>query len=196
MRVKSIKAVIFDLDGTLTQPYLDFNVIRREIGLSKHEGPILEAVQRMSEIERQRAYRILDSHEARAVNESRLNVGAREVVDALRRRKVAIGVLTRNKRENALRIAKKHKLLFDAVVGRQDGPVKPDAWGILSLCRLFSVDPVQTLMVGDYVHDLQCARAAGAVAVLLLSHGNADQFRTYADFAIENLEQILQIVDV
>ena len=37
-----IRAVIFDLDGTITQPYLDFDGIREEMGLEKNGGPILE----------------------------------------------------------------------------------------------------------------------------------------------------------
>ena len=49
-------------------------------------------------------------------------------------------------------------------------------------------------MVGDYVHDLQCARAAGAVGVLMKSHPKAGRFEQYADFTIENLGRILQIV--
>ena len=40
-------AVIFDLDGTLTIPLLDFNRIRQEIGIS--DGfPILEALATMA----------------------------------------------------------------------------------------------------------------------------------------------------
>ena len=34
-------AVIFDLDGTITKPYLDFDAVRAEIGV---EGPVLEAM--------------------------------------------------------------------------------------------------------------------------------------------------------
>ena len=38
-----VAAAIFDLDGTLTRPVLDFNAIRREIG--DVEGPLLEAME-------------------------------------------------------------------------------------------------------------------------------------------------------
>jgi len=40
-----IKAVIFDLDGTITQPYFDFDAIREEIGLPRDSGPILEIIE-------------------------------------------------------------------------------------------------------------------------------------------------------
>ena len=44
----SIKAVIFDLDGTITQPYFDFDAIRQEIGLAKDSGPLLESMEKMT----------------------------------------------------------------------------------------------------------------------------------------------------
>ncbi|NQV31180.1 MAG: HAD family hydrolase, partial [Phycisphaeraceae bacterium] len=126
---------------------------------------------------------------------SKLNHGAKETIDRLRSQGLHVGVLTRNKRENALRVATKHALSLDAVLGREDGPAKPDAHGILSLCKQFSAEPHQTLMVGDYIHDLQCARAAGAIGVLMKSHPNAESFEQYADFTIANLGGILQIVE-
>ena len=190
----AIKAVIFDLDGTLTEPFLDFDVIRGEMGLTPDGGPILEAMETMTPAQLKRARDVLCTHEARAVEHSRLHSGAKETIDTLRGQGLRVGVLTRNKRENALRVAAKHGLALDAVLGREDGPAKPDAQGILSLCRQFSVQPCQALMVGDYVHDLQCAQAAGAIGVLMKSHPNAESFEHYADFTIANLGSILQIV--
>jgi phosphoglycolate phosphatase-like HAD superfamily hydrolase len=49
-------------------------------------------------------------------------------------------------------------------------------------------------MVGDYLFDLQCAKAAGAIAVLLTNHERADEFAEYADFCIERIDQILEII--
>ena len=190
----AIEAVIFDLDGTITQPYFDFDVMREEIGLAKDSGPILESMEKMTAEQRNRAEQILRSHEEKAVMESRLNPGAKRTLSALRAAGIRIGVLTRNRRSNALAIAKKHNLKLDAVVDREDGPVKPDAFGVLRLCEQFSVKPQDTLVVGDYLFDLLCAKAAGAVAVLLANHQHADEFAEHADFCIENISGILQII--
>jgi len=190
----SVKAVIFDLDGTITQPYFDFDAIRKEIGLDKNSGPILESMQKMAPQQRQRAEQILHHHEQKAVVESRLNPGAKETLSALRQAGVKIGILTRNRRSNAEAIAVKHKLKFDAIVDRDDGPVKPDAFGVLRLCEQFGVKPEQTLVVGDYLFDLLSAKTAGAAAVLLANHEEADEFAKHADFTIQNIKQVLQIV--
>lgn len=190
-----IKAVIFDLDGTITEPYFDFDAIREEIGLSRDGGPILEAMETMTTAERQRAERILHVHEEKAVTESTLNPGASETLAGLRRRGIHVGVLTRNRSDNAFAVAAKHGLSFDAVVGREDGPVKPNAFGVLHLCRQFAVEPRETLLVGDYLFDLLCARAAGAISVLILNHDRGNEFAEHADFTIESLGELLPIVD-
>jgi HAD superfamily hydrolase (TIGR01509 family) len=191
----AIRAVIFDLDGTITQPYFDFDAIREEMGLERDSGPVLEQMENMTPEQRQRAESILHFHEERAVTESRLNPGAQQTLSALRQAGIRIGILTRNRRSNALSIARKHRLRFDAIVDREDGPAKPDAFGVLRLCQQFGVKPEETLVVGDYLFDLLSARAAGAVAVLLANHERADEFTEYADFKIEKLEQVLQIVE-
>ena len=190
----SIKAVIFDLDGTITQPYFDFDAIREEIGLARDSGPLLESMEKMPPQLRRKAEKILYNHEESAVIESKLNSGAKQTLSALRAAGIHIGILTRNKRDNAYAIAQKHKLKFDAVIGREDGPVKPDAFGVLQLCRQFGVEPEETLLVGDYLFDLLCAKAAGACAVLLANHHQADDFAEHADFCIENITGILEII--
>ena len=143
---------------------------------------------------RRKAEDILYNHEEKAVIESKLNSGAKHTLSRLRAEGIHIGILTRNKRDNAYAIASRHNLQFDAVIGREDGPVKPDAFGVLELCRRFGVTPQETMLVGDYLFDLLCAKAAGACAVLLANHHNADDFAEHSDFCIENISGILNII--
>ena len=192
----SIKAVIFDLDGTITRPYFDFDAIRQEIGLARDSGPVLESMERMTPVQRRQAEQILHFYEERAVRESELNSSARETLQRLREVGIRIGILTRNRRSNALAIARKHNLKFDAVVDREDGPVKPDAFGVLRICEQFGVAAGETLMVGDYLFDMLCAKAAGAVAVLLTNNeSRAGEFAEHADFCIERIDQILDVIE-
>jgi HAD superfamily hydrolase (TIGR01509 family) len=192
----AIKAVIFDLDGTITQPWFDFDLIREEMGLPRDSGPILEQMGKLPAEQRRRLDDILTRYELRAIDESTLNDGARETLEELGRRGVRIGILTRNRRENAMAVANKHKLRFDAVVGREDGPVKPDAFGVLHLCQAFKVGPHETLVVGDYLYDLLCAKAAGATAVLFDTQSRAAQIGQHADFTIHNFAEIMKIIEL
>ena len=151
-------------------------------------------MEKMTPEQRRRAERILHYHEDRAVAESRLNPGAEQTLAELRSAGIPIGILTRNQRENAFAIARLHNLQFDAVIGREDGPVKPDAFGVLHLCRQFDVEPRQAILVGDYLFDLLSAKAAGAVAVLLVNNDRAREFAEHADYCVENIGEILDIV--
>jgi HAD superfamily hydrolase (TIGR01509 family) len=190
-----IKAVIFDLDGTLTQPYFDFDSIRREMGYPPEAEPILELMGKMSNEERDKAERILLFHEKKAIVESTLNPGAKDTLAELRKKGILVGILTRNKKENALAVAEIHGLNFDEVVGREEGPIKPDPFGVLCLCERFAVMPQESLVVGDYLFDLLCAKAANAVAVLLKNNNKAEEFVRHADFVVENIADVLEIVD-
>lgn len=190
-----IQAVIFDLDGTLTEPFLDFDLIRREMGLTPEDGGLLEALSEMPEDRRVRAEAVLLAHEQTAAEHSALNDGAARVLDALGTRGIPVGILTRNTRQNAAYVARKHNLHFDAMVCREDGPAKPDGFGVRSLCGQFGAAPGQTLVVGDFKHDLEAALNAGAIAVLLKNHAKANTFEHLADYVILHLKDVLRIID-
>ncbi len=190
-----IKTVIFDLDGTITEPFFDFDAIRQEMGISDNALSILDAFEQMSSEDRRFAEAILKKHENAAVSESTLNKGTEKTLDALRQSSINIGILTRNTKDNTAKVAEKHNLKFDAIVDRNDGPVKPDAFGVLKLCSIFSTRPDETLVVGDYLYDLLCAKAAGAFAVLMKTHKNSQDFETHADYVISTLDEILEIIE-
>ena len=191
----NIKAVIFDLDGTITEPWFDFDAIKRRMGLDPDSGPVWETMQKMGPEQRETVEQILNHYENQAVQESRLNDGVAETLEILNQRGILLGVLTRNTNRNAQSVAKKHGLVFDGYFGRDDGPLKPDCFGVLNLCDQFGVAPEDCILVGDYLFDIMCAKSAGAIAVLLMSHHKNDEFRDQADFAIEKISQIIQIID-
>ena len=92
-----IKAVLFDFDGTLTEPgTLDYSAIRDAIGCSQG-SPILECIARMrSRARRAKALRILDEIEWKASRLSRPNAGAEELLRLLLSRNLKIGIISRN----------------------------------------------------------------------------------------------------
>jgi len=191
----NIKAAIFDLDGTLTEPLLDFNQIRKEIGLNAASGDILSAIGAMEPAQRRQAYTILERHEQHAALHSRLNGGVTELLAELRNRKLSIGLLTRNTRANTMFVARRHGLDFDAVFDRDDGPVKPDGYGVLKLCGQFGAVPAETVVVGDFLYDLLSAKNAGAIAVLLKTHPQAEKFEKHADYVISQIGELIYLIE-
>ena len=159
------RLVIFDLDGTLTRPFLDFAKIRAAIGLGE---PLLEAMLALpAGPDRDRAFRVLEDFESEAAERSELNDGAREVLDLLRRRDIPAGLVTRNSRLSARRTLEKHGLAFDIVVSRDDAPPKPRPEPLLKICGHFRVAPTEALMVGDFRLDVLAGKNAGTRTALL-----------------------------
>jgi len=191
---KHDRAVIFDLDGTLTRPYFDFDAIRREIGLPADGTPILESLAKMTDEQRARAEEILHRHEARAADCCELWEDALEVLSTLQRRRIPVGLLTRNSRRSTRRVMERHGISFDRTHTREDGPVKPSPDAILRMCRHWRIAPSQAWVVGDYVFDIRAGRAAGARTVLMVGDAALPEYAQEADHVIRRLRELLNLV--
>ncbi len=191
----STKAVIFDLDGTITQPYLDFEKIRLEIGLSADAGPILEALDRMTGADRQRAEAILLRHEAEAAASSRLNEGACDLLTWLKTHYIRTAILTRNSRESAQKVLTKHSLAFDVVYTREDGAIKPSPKPVWDICDRLGASPESTWVVGDYLFDVQSGRSAGTKTALLWQRPGLPEWHSQADHVIRNLMDLVPLIE-
>jgi HAD superfamily hydrolase (TIGR01509 family) len=168
-----VRAVLFDLDGTLTRPWFDFAKIRAEIGLPE---PLLEHMLAMGPgAERDRAFRILERWEDEGARVSELNDGAAEIVRWLGESRIPRALITRNSRRSAGATIAKHALEFEAVVAREDAPVKPRPEGIWLACDRLGVAPAEALFVGDYRYDVLAGRAAGT-STAVLTNGRRPAF--------------------
>jgi len=162
------RGVIFDLDGTLTEPLLDFEAIRREVGIASGL-PILEALESFEPAARARAEIILRRHELDAIRAATLADGCSEVLAELARREVPVAILTRNVREAVEEFVRRFDVSVMAAFTREDGPPKPSPAGVVALCRRFGLPPSQVWMVGDYKYDVIAGRDAGCRTALVLS---------------------------
>ena len=187
-----IAAVIFDLDGTITKPYLDFNQIRVEIG--NIQGPLLEAMEKMTPEDRLRAEEILHRHELDAAENSQLNPHVPQLLRLLHDQKRLLGIVTRNRLDSVQRVCRIHNLMFDGISTRDDGPAKPDPFAVLHVCEQINVPPHKSLVVGDYLFDLQSARRAGAKSVLYRSQQHSRGHEHEADFVIDNLNELPNLI--
>ncbi|MGD1276374.1 MAG: HAD family hydrolase [Tepidisphaeraceae bacterium] len=184
-------AILFDMDGTLTQPMLDFARIKAELGIGSR--PILEAIAEMSPSEQRAAEKIVERHEAEAARRSVLNPGCPEVLGWLKRRRITTAVITRNSRQCAAIVLRRHRLSIGVVITRQDGPYKPSPAPVLAACRRLGASPSKAWMVGDGQYDVEAANAAGAAAVWL-SHGKAKSFAAQPWKTVADLHELLELL--
>ncbi len=174
-----LRAVLFDFDGTLTHPdALDFAAIKREVGCPPDQF-VLEWILALPHGEaRDAAASALERFELAAADASAPNEGAEELVHRLKENGLAVGVLTRNGLSAVERTLDRFPSLtaadFDVVVTRDDDVApKPAPDGVLHAAALMGAAPEQTLVVGDFLLDMQAGRAAGAVTAYLANGGEA-----------------------
>ena len=124
-----IRGVIFDMDGTITEPFFDFVKIKEEAGIG--DVDMLDYLAKAPVAERKRVQAIMTRFEDAGVAEARLNRGARELLDDLARRGMRTALLTRNTRQSVDGVCRKLNLKFDIVVTREDGPYsrRPSRFG-------------------------------------------------------------------
>ena len=193
----TIGAVLFDMDGTITKPYFDFDAIRREIGLpTEPRTPILEAMEQMTPDRRARTEKILHRYEEQGARESELQDDAHHVLDAIRAAHIPVGLITRNSRRSVETVIAKHDLRFDRIHTREDGPVKPAPDAILKMCEHFNVEPKTAWLVGDYLFDMLSGNAAGATTVLIINGGSEPDYAHHADHIIQKLSQLLPLLGI
>lgn len=181
-----IRGIVFDLDGTLVDSGLDFNAIRREMGLPPGQ-PILEALDHLDDEEAARCREILARHEWAGAERARLMPGVREFLDAIEGRAIRRAILTRNSRTIAEATLERLGLSFDPVVARDDAPAKPDPSAIWGICGIWGLDRRRVAMVGDFHFDIEAGRNAGVWTVLYTAGRPPDQVvgSDLADFHLE-----------
>jgi HAD superfamily hydrolase (TIGR01549 family) len=160
------RAVIFDLDGTLTEPLLDFAAMRREIGIAPGL-PILEALEGRDAGFQARAEVILRRHELEAIARATLAEGCTELLALLAERRIPTAIMTRNMRDAVEAFMRRFGFSFTAIYTREDGPPKPSPHGARLLCAALGFPPGDTLAVGDYKYDVIAARDAGCRTALV-----------------------------
>jgi len=206
-----LRAVLFDFDGTLTRPdALDFPAIRREIGCPA-DSLVLEWIEALpAGAQRESALVALERFELAAAAESQPNADAERVIRSLRAQGLKVGVLTRNGLPAVRRALATFPDLdagdLDVIVTRDDGiPPKPAPDGVLHAAAAMGVSPEETLVVGDFVLDVQAGRAAGALTAYLTNgdageppgnaaHGLGRPEDAACDFVVHGLAELDDVV--
>lgn len=181
-----VRAVLFDLDGTLVHTHIDFDRMKREIlelvastglapepyreqdilGILRAAAPLLEdATEFLAEAEA-----ALVRIELAACSGATEAEGAAETLRWLQARGIRVGIVTRNSPQAAARVLRQIPLPYEVLLTRADTPrVKPDPLHLhLALERLGAL-PEYSVMVGDHRMDVQAGHAAGMRSVGVLT---------------------------
>jgi len=186
---------IFDLDGTLTLPVHDFAAIRTALGMADTDPDILQFLASLPPAEAAARHARLIEIEYELSARTAAAPGAGLLLDQLLRRDARVGILTRNTREIAIhtlgQIGLKGYFPPNAILGRDEAAPKPHPEGIEKLLASWGGAPDDTVMVGDYLFDLQVGRAAGT-ATIHVDRSGAFRWPELADLAVATLEDLAE----
>jgi len=208
-----IKAVLFDLDGTLIdtnnliiqsfkhtfKKHLNKEVSESEIVLYFGE-PLIDTLARY---DKENAHILIQTYRAHneAIHDELTKeiVGAKETIEDLKALGIKVGVVTSKRRGIAERGLKLFNMLdmMDVVITPEDTVKhKPEAEPIEKACSILGVKPYEALMVGDSHFDILCGKNAGSKScVVKYTVLPLDKIMAYSpDYSIDNIKDILNIV--
>ncbi len=185
------------MDGTLTVSIHDFDGIKRILGLPT-DRPILEALDDLPIAQAAQLHQQLDALELDIAYQATAQVGARKLLTKLRSRGDRIGILTRNSKPNAQATLAACGLAeffpTESILSRHCCPPKPSPEGIWQLLSGWKASPDRSVMVGDYVFDLEAGRRAGSATVYLDPTGEFP-WQDLADLPITTLAEITAMLE-
>jgi len=183
----TIKAVIFDLDGTLASFNIDYMGARTEIIklltkqglpsslLSIKEGVfdmLKKAKQHKEEKEfaelRKKVILIVERYEAEAARKTSLLPDVLKTLETLREMKLKMAICTTNGEKSTSHILKRFHIthFFEAIITREAVPaVKPDPSHLEAALKALNIRPEEAIVVGDSARDMECARKLNVIAV-------------------------------
>lgn len=215
-KLKPVRALIFDLDGTLIDSKQDLihsvNAMLRELGradLSEdvisgyigHGAPRLVARalgEGCTEEEHQRALEFfLKYYELHKMDTTHAYPGVAETLAKLG--KLPMAVLTNKPVRMSVRIldAMGFSKYFRAIYGGNSFETKkPDPLGAMTILKELGAEPHEALMVGDSDVDVRTARNAGMLAAAVnYGFGVHDREECPADIYLERFEELVELMN-
>ncbi|KAF3942116.1 hypothetical protein ABW19_dt0205529 [Dactylella cylindrospora] len=194
-----LKAVVFDVDGTLCLPQSwMFAEMRRQLGITKGTDildHILTLPNDVSESlegrfsEQEIAFEKIRNVERLAMGQMQPQEGLVELMDYLDSRGVRKAICTRNFDAPVNHLITNFITghLFYPIITRDFKPPKPSPAGILHIAEKLGLEDqgASLIMVGDSLDDMAAGRRAGAVTVLLSNKENeALDSHEYTDYSV------------
>ncbi|KAL3507453.1 hypothetical protein ACH5RR_032835 [Cinchona calisaya] len=173
-----LRGVVFDMDGTLTVPAIDFPamykaVLGEEEYLSiRKRNPsgidILHQIENWSPDKQRRAYQIIADFEKQGLDRLEIMPGASELCAFLDSRSIRRGLITRNVKAAVDLFHERFGRTFSPALSREFRPYKPDPGPLLHICSTWEIQPNEVMMIGDSLKDdVACGKRAGAFTCLL-----------------------------
>ncbi|KAK8811369.1 hypothetical protein WA158_003103 [Blastocystis sp. Blastoise] len=173
---KSIKGVIFDMDGTLTTPgCINFKRMREKAGIPKGVDIFPYVMNQMTGPAQENAIRVVLEEEEIGVQSSQLQKDTNNLITFLNNQGIKVGILTRNSKEVVDRIMPMFSGQIDTVISREFQPSKPNPDPILYINKLWNTDLSNLLLVGDCIDDIIPSLYTHSYSCFVNSHFSGEE---------------------
>lgn len=189
---KKIKGLIFDMDGTLTVPLIDFRKIRQELNI-KEGGDLAEIINSWPEPRRGHAWQLIEKYEMYAIENNSLQKGVERALKRFAQADIRLAIITRNTTRSTEALLAKLPVKFNPVLTREFPHIKPSPEPVRYILDAWKIKADECIMVGDYIHDIQSANAAGALSCYF-KNPNVKHWDEHADFTVSSYPELENLV--
>ncbi|GAA0163603.1 hydrolase [Lithospermum erythrorhizon] len=206
-----LRGVVFDMDGTLTVPVIDFAAMYREvlgedeyIEVKKKNASgidILHHIESWSSDKQKKAYEVIAEFEKKGMDNLKIMPGALDLYGYLESRNIRRGLITRNVKAAVDLFHQRFGMTFCPALSREYRPYKPDPAPLLHICSVWQVQPNEVMMIGDSLKDdVACGKRAGAFACLLDETGrySSPEYSTVEhkpDYEVTSLAEVHKLLE-
>ena len=214
----SVQALLFDFDGTLVRPSIDFDEMRTRVldvvasfGVGTHPLERMHVLELIARVTAElgdgspaatdlcvRTDQVILEIELEAAAHTRPYNGVPEMLSELGARGYGVGIVTRNCRAAVEIVLAHHPLYHQILLTRDDVEhVKPDPRHLLSALDVLRIDRTKALMCGDHPMDVLAGQRIGARTVGVLAPGvGPERFaEVRPDLVLDDVTQIMGHLD-
>lgn len=215
-----IKAVIFDLDGTLVKFTLDFVKARKEaIAEIKRKGikidelseklslySMLKIIKERTDVKtfldlEKSLWKILEKIELKAADETEIQPDAIQTLTKIKNLGLKMAIVTNNGSKATHIVTKKFGLnnFFDVIITREDSKeLKPDGGSIKRAMEILGISAKEAIYVGDGVIDILAAKKAKVMSIAVPTGISSIKNLVEAepDYLIDSLKDLIPLLDL
>nr|ACG48930.1 catalytic/ hydrolase/ phosphoglycolate phosphatase [Zea mays] len=209
---RPLRGVVFDMDGTLTVPVIDFPAMYREVlggdaayaaarGAGGGSVDILHCIEDWAPDKQRHAYEVIARFEREGLDRLQIMPGASELCGFLDAKQIRRGLITRNVKDAVDLFHQRFGMTFTPALSREFRPYKPNPAPLLHICSAWNIPPHEVIMVGDSLKDdVVCGKRAGAFTCLLDETGRYGPHDSLPeevkpDFKVSSLTEVFAVLE-
>ena len=186
------KGIIFDMDGTLTVPEINFNIIREKLGVPKGVD-LLEYAKNLTIPQQKDYFKTIEHYEEESLNRLRFQKDVKDVLEYFSSLGIKLGIVTRNTEKHSDIVLQKLEINFNPVLTREFEHFKPSPEPIFHILKIWKMKKEDALIVGDFKDDIISGKNAG-ISTCFFENKSKVSYSDIADFTVKSYIDLKELI--